>query len=132
MKTSFIRRQLESHLNAWVSQQAVKPPVAWQNVAFTPPTAGVWLEVALIPADTVSGSLDTGEWKGLFRVNVYGQVGKGSNEVEAVAEAIARHFPAGADLSGVNVPRPPSVGRGDSDEGLFMVPISIRYRLNAH
>lgn len=131
MKTSFIRRQLESRLNVWVSQQTEKPPVAWQSVAFTPPASGIWLEVTLLPADTVSGSLAAGEWKGAFRVNVFGRSGSGSSAVESVAQSIAGHFPAGLDMDGVKVPRPPSVGRGSSDEGLYMVPVSIRYQLNA-
>lgn len=131
MKTSFIRQQLERHLKSWVNQQTTKPSVAWQNAPFTPPSSGIWLQATVLPADTVSGSLAATEWKGAFRVNVFGPAGTGSNAVESVAQAIAQHFGAGTDLAGVRVLRPPSVGRGNNDDSFFMVPVSIRYRLDA-
>lgn len=145
MSTPYIRRQLEGHLVEWLANNSpfsYAPGyfgeiytvdisvVAWQNVAFTPPS-GVWLQATLLPADTVSGSLAATEWKGAFRINVFGDAGVGPGAVEAVAESIAGFFRSGTDLNGVRVPRPPTVGRGDSDDAMFMVPVSIRYRFEA-
>lgn len=131
MRTPYIRHQLEAHLYAWAHAQTPEVPVAWQNVPFDPPKSGIWLQATVIPADTVSGSLATGEWKGAFRVNVFGPAGQGSGDAEAVAKAIAQHFEAGKDLGGVQISRPPSVGRGDNDDEFYMVPVSIRYQMNA-
>jgi|SRR5690625_3487795 len=105
--------------------------IAWENVGFRPITDAPWLQVTLIPAETVSGSFCAPEYKGLLHINVFGVSGQGAGLVEYLAESVAGLFPAGFKVNGVRITRPPTVGVGVSDPGgWYMVPVRARYRLN--
>lgn len=134
-----VRNAIEPLVYAWANAQTPKVSIAWESVDFKPlkdntkqpPELLPWVQVTLIPADTVSGSLCAAEYKGLLHINVFGQAGKGATLVDQLAESLAAVFHAGLNKNGVRIPRPPSVGQGRPDEdGYYMVPMRARYQLN--
>lgn len=131
MSKTKVRRALEPLVSAWAAAQTPPVAIAWENVSFKPTAETPWLQVTLIPAETVSGSLSASEHKGLLHINVFGPVGYGSGLTEQMAESIAALFPAGLNANRVRIARPPSVGQGQPDpNGWHMVPVRARYQLN--
>lgn len=131
MSKTTVRQALEQVINAWASVQTPPVGIAWENVSFKPSTDAPWLQVTLIPAETVSGSLCAAEHKGLLHINVFSPSGFGAGPAEQMAESIAALFPAGFRTNGVRITRPPTVGAGiDDPGGWHMVPVRARYQLN--
>lgn len=124
-----VRQALEPLVFAWA--QANNIAVAWENVSFTPPANGYWVQVTLIPAETVSGSLSATEYKGLLHINLFGPANTGTGQIETHAQSLAGVFYAGRNANGVRITRPPSVGQTTNDpNGYVMTPVKARYQLN--
>ena len=92
-----IAAALDIHLNA----MPASPPVAWENIEFTPPE-GPWLRPTLLPGDTTQGSMgDDGynEYQGLYQVSVFTPRGIGRGQALAETEKIIEHFARGTSLT---------------------------------
>lgn len=131
MSKTTVRSALEPIIFTWASAQSKPVAIAWENVAFKPTAEEPWVQVTLIPAETVSGSFVASEHKGLLHINVFGPAGWGATPVDQMAGSLAAVFHSGLNADGVRVPRPPSIGQGrNDDDGYYMVPVRIRYQLN--
>ena len=86
MSNVLVRQELETRLATFVSSNFPGTPVAWQNIAFTKPANGFWLEAFLIPNITPLRSVDgrTKTFYGLFQVNVWAKAGIGMRQAEVV------------------------------------------------
>ncbi|MCX5592532.1 phage tail terminator-like protein [Alcaligenes endophyticus] len=123
-----IRKTLERRLNGWATGKSIA--IAWQNVSFKPVPNQTWLQVTLMPAQTVSGSLVTQEHKGILHINVFVALNQGSGEAESIASELAALFPAGLVVDGVAIPSPPTILQGRPDPDYYQVPVQIRYRMS--
>jgi hypothetical protein len=115
-------------LNSRLAQLASLPATAWPNVPFTPATGTLWIRPDLLPADsaleTIQGSE---EHLGVYQVSVFAPLDQGTGAALVQADAIADHFAADRDLSGLRI-RSISVGQPMREESWLMVPVSIEYR----
>lgn len=130
MSNALIRQALETRLKAWADVQTPKPPVAYQNVSFTKPTTGYWLESFLIPSSAhereTSASKKT--YLGMFQVNVWTPRGIGMQIAERTADSIVASFPVVPKIGVVSV-ESTKVDASISDEsGWVAVPVLINYR----
>ena len=131
---STIRAAFEKKLADWAGAQTPKIPVAYENVAFTPPTNAPYLRCFLLPADTVDNTVagQLTEYKGLFQVNVVCPAGAGPSSAETLTTAISGLYPAKGRLthSGKTVliaspmrERPALQGTAD-----YVIPMDCSYR----
>ncbi len=128
-----IRSALESHLAAWVADQSPIPPVAWENVTFTPPAVSItYLRAFRMPANRYGKTLCSIEEAGVYQVSILyakpgGAIPAGTAGPESMAESICEHFAAGS-YTGFQVLRPPYYAAGlPTDDGRWHVPVSIFY-----
>jgi hypothetical protein len=133
MSAAAIRAALESKLATWAASRSPPIPVAWQNVAFTPPAQARYLRAFLLPAATISRDLQGAHrgYIGIFQINVIVPIGTGPGAAEAIADALALEFPAALRIGTAPVVlliSPAAVGAALQGDDTFTVPVSITYR----
>ncbi|WP_368640481.1 phage tail terminator-like protein [Castellaniella ginsengisoli] len=134
MKT-IIRAAFEKTLADWAAAQTPKIPVAYENVAFTPPATGPYLRCFLLPADTADNTMagQLSEYRGLFQVNVVCPAGTGPTAAEALTAAITALYPAKSRLSfggqAVMIATPMRERPALQDVNAFVIPMDCKYCL---
>jgi len=109
------------------------PSVAWENSDFAPAKGTLFVRPTNIQADTFQGGLGTtGEDRtnGVYRVDVFAPSGEGKQEAVEMADTIADQFKRGTDLVyNSRTVRISNVSRGvgQTNDGWFMIPLSINY-----
>jgi hypothetical protein len=128
---AIIRAGFETALKAWADNQVPAIPVAWPNVAFTPPV-GRYIEAKLIPATTRKLTLDGlgRTYRGIFQVNFRMPVGIGAGTVEALAASLEAAFADSFTHSGMRIYllSPFSAAEGIPVGDRYVVPASAEYR----
>lgn len=134
MSNAIIRSALEGRLKTWADAQSPPIPIAFQNAPFTPPNQARYMRAFLLPAETDSNDL-AGEhraYMGLLQVSICVPDGTGSGAAETLSTAIEALFPVSLRLvkSGLTVmiTKPASAGPALPEAGIYVVPMSIRYR----
>jgi len=130
MSNVLVRQELETRLATFVSSNFPGTPVAWQNIAFTKPANGFWLEAFLIPNITPLRSVDgrTKTFYGLFQVNVWAKAGIGMRQAEVVADALQNSFPVTPKYGAMTVEKTTVNAPIRDDSGWVAVPVLINYR----
>lgn len=113
------------------------PPVAWENVAFTP-TAGVaYIRPHLLPGEPVQAEIGTlgQNWhNGIYQISIYAPAGQGTATISALRDAIIDHFKRGTLLTysdiTVQVVKAFS-GPMLQETDWIHLPLTIRYRVLA-
>jgi hypothetical protein len=135
MTQALIRKTFTEAIVAYAAAQSPALPVARENMAFTKPTTGNFLEVFLLPADTRSPNVaaDTRRFLGSFQVNIWTRENAGTEASETIAEAISQLFPMVPNVySPVIIEAPVSIKRPISDvSGWRITPLLISYRMEA-
>ena len=110
-------------------------PIAWPNVAFTPPTDGRFYRVSLQPNDVETRQLGQGNYvyRGLYLVTVVIKEGEGEPVAIREASRIVRRFEYLTTMSTASgsliISQMPSVRGGLVDGGRCEVPVVIAYEL---
>ena len=131
MSNKLIRSLLQGRMAAFAAARSL--PVAWENVALTPP-AGQYLRFNLLKAPTDSADLagTHREYSGVCQISVFVPKGKGPTDAETLAADIAELFPLNDRLTSgsfsVQVTSPCSEGLPINGDTHFMVPVSFTYR----
>jgi hypothetical protein len=130
---STVFANISSALDARLNTLASSPPVAWQNITYTPLSGVLYLRPTLLPAPTQQAGLgDNGldEYQGIYQIDIFAAVGGGRGTAEAKADLISDHFKRGTSLvsSGTYVRlRDVSRSAGVVDGDRFAISISIKY-----
>ena len=123
-----------------VSSLVLNPvmPVAWPNLAYTPPANQRYLRVQFVPnvANRVMiGSDDPHQHLGLLQLSVYGKKNNGEAAVRADAAAVAAHFPCDLKLySGavcVRITKRPDVRDLIVEDAAVQIPVMIDWEAYA-
>lgn len=131
MSQKLIRSLLQGRLNTFAAARSI--PVAWENVAFTPP-AGQYMRFNLLKAPTDSADLAGAhrEYSGVCQISVFVSKGKGPTEAETLAADIAELFPLNDWLTSgsfaMQITSPCSEGPSITGDTHFMLPVSFTYR----
>lgn len=134
MSNAIIRSALEGRLKTWADSQAPPIPIAFQNVAFTPPSQARYMRAFLLPAETISDDLlgDHKGYMGLLQVSLCLPDGSGPSASDQLVSELETLFPGSLRIvkSGLTVmiTRPASAGPSMQEPGLYVTPVSIRYR----
>jgi len=107
-------------------------PVAYPNVPFTPPAAGIWLELRWFPNETNTyGMADDNlcvTLAGFGQVSVCDRPGAGLAAAGDVADAVVDWFAKGTSLGVARVERQPWVSSVVQGDDRVMLPVTVRWR----
>ena len=111
------------------------PPIAWEDVSYTPKTGVAYLKVYHLHNTPRDKYLEGGsaELVGIFQVTVVHPAGKGNVAAKLLAERVAAVFDPVQELEAgnhtVSLTQTPAIAAGTPDEGgWYEVPISIPWR----
>ena len=127
-----IRSTITKAVDTWAKEKGIPLAREWQP--FIKPTGqGTFVELHIIPADTIIASLD-GERKryvGDVIINIWAKGGYGTGAAEKLAEEIVELFPVVPKIYGaVSIETVPSIKRHIVDgSGYMVLPVSFSYRL---
>ncbi|MGY2258117.1 phage tail terminator-like protein [Pseudomonas sp. SDO55104_S430] len=135
MSDRIIRSLFEARLKAWATARVQPLPIAYEDVAFTPPADGsTFLRAFLLPANTTSEDLEGKHtaYRGVFQVSVVTKAGQGRGAVGLIAEEIAALFPNNLGLTKagftVYVRSPMSAASAQQGDTATTLPLSFQYR----
>ncbi len=134
MSNAIIRAALESRLKTWAAAQSPPIPIAYQNAPFTPPTQARYLRAFLLPAETDSQYVEGTDriYMGLFQISICVPAGTGPGVAEQLVVSLESIFayPLVIVRSGWNIAinRPLSTSPAMQEDGLYVLPVHIRYR----
>lgn len=134
MSQQTIRAYFEGKLKTYADAHSPVLKVAYENVAFTPPSSGTYLEAYLLPAYTLNPFVSATHKRegGVFQVSVVGEATKGTKALYDVAQEIVNLFPVVPKDSAVSVEQTPHIAKPFFTEaGRISLPVSIMYRLES-
>ncbi|MGX7353303.1 phage tail terminator-like protein [Citrobacter sp. ESY80] len=120
-------------------------PIAWPNIAFTPPDDAPYGRVYVLPAQTVGQDLEgqLRTYQGILQLNIIAPAGSGVTLARGLTKSIADAFPEGLPLVDGNLTvyingppqvrqpiqdRPTSAPNGSSGSITYTIPVSMQYR----
>lgn len=126
-----IRTELEAPLIAYGATNNI--PVAKEGVAFTKPNPPApYLEIFFSDKKIINPTIEftRKRIRGFVQINVYCPDGKGSKQVEDLAEAVAALYPAANKqaFATVSIEGHPQMGRAMVEPNFRMIPITVWYR----
>lgn len=127
------RSEIETRINEWARAQSPAIPVAFQNVKFTKPVSGPYLEVVLLGDNSTNRNLaaDGIRTYGMFQVNVYAPVNAGMGQVEALAKSIVDLFPVIPKTGTVSIEAPLNTSGSTVIDAFVCIPVRARYRIES-
>lgn len=132
MSQALVRAAFESRLATWAAARSPALPIAWENAKAAP--ALPYLRVALLPAPTVSQTLDGlhRAYRGVFQILIVAPLDVGPGAAEGIAAEIAALFPMNLRIASgvltVQTTSPASPAPALQHASDFTVPVSIAYR----
>lgn len=128
-----MRALIETRLRDWAADNDL--PVAWENVAFTPPVDGsAYLKFNLLAGQTRSDDLagQLRAWIGVAQITVFVPAGAGPAAAESLLKQLDALYPCSQYITGaalnVLIQTPVTAGNGFNDEAYYAVPTSFTYR----
>ncbi|EBG5224777.1 TPA: DUF4128 domain-containing protein [Salmonella enterica] len=120
-------------------------PIAWPNIAFTPPDDTPYGRVYVLPAQTVGQDLEgqLRTYQGILQLNIIAPAGSGVTLARGLTKSVADAFPEGLPLVDgdltvyINGPpqvrqpiqdRPTSSPNGTTGSITYTTPVSMQYR----
>ena len=120
-------------------------PIAWPNIAFTPPDDAPYGRVYVLPAQTVGQDLEgqLRTYQGILQLNIIAPAGSGVTLARGLTKSVADAFPEGLPLVDGNLTvyingppqvrqpiqdRPTSASNGSSGSITYTIPVSMQYR----
>ncbi|HCU0703702.1 TPA: DUF4128 domain-containing protein [Enterobacter asburiae] len=120
-------------------------PIAWPNIAFTPPDDAPYGRVYVLPAQTVGQDLEgqLRTYQGILQLNIIAPAGSGVTLARGLTKSVADAFPEGLPLVDgdltvyINGPpqvrqpiqdRPTSSPNGSTGSITYTTPVSMQYR----
>ena len=127
-----IPEALLAHMAALVLTPSL--PVAYPDIAFTPPANAPYIRVYFIPNGTERLFIGNGEenlHQGILQVTVVFPAGQGAIKPNDVAGAIANHFGEGTQLpitgGVIRIDKRPSIEPTMQETDIIQIPVSINW-----
>lgn len=131
-----VESSIATALMARVASLVLSPvhPVAYPNMAFTPPANKKYLRVTHFPNTTDSdfvSNTSTDEHKGILQITVCAPLNSGETQAREIAGLVVEHFPKGMALYRddvkVRITKRPDCAAKITTDTEIQIPVSIRY-----
>lgn len=122
--TAQIRRALEKAVYSYA--QSHRLPLVPENTDTRQPS-GAYLQIALLPADTVQGTLNAAKYSGIFQITVYVPQNSGAGQADEIAAELINLFRRGGKFGVAAIRQHPSRSKGYMLDGRYAVAVSVPY-----
>nr|DAU03372.1 MAG TPA: tail completion protein [Caudoviricetes sp.] len=122
--TAQIRRALEKAVHSYA--QSHRLPLVPENTDTKQPS-GAYLQTALLPADTVQGTLNAAKYSGIFQITVYAPQNSGAGQADEITSELINLFRRGGKFGVVAIRQHPSRSKGYMLDGRYAVVVSVPY-----
>lgn len=78
------------------------PPVAWENVAYTPTIGTTYIAPYLLPGEPIQveiGTAGANRYTGVFQISIFAPTGSGIAAINTLAGALCDYFKRGTTVS---------------------------------
>lgn len=137
MSDALVRAAFETRLQTWADAQSPAIPIAFENVAFTPPTTR-YIRAFMLPARTVSLTLEQTDRqrKGIYQVSLVLPSGDGVAAGTSLTAALDALFPTNVPMTQgsitVNLTSPMSAATPIQEGDRWVIPVSAYYQSDTH
>ncbi|QJI29911.1 DUF4128 domain-containing protein [Pseudomonas sp. ADAK18] len=135
MSDRVIRSLFEAHLKAWASARVPALPIAYEDVAFTPPASDApYLKIFLLPGSTDSEDLEGRHtsYRGVLQISVVTKAGEGRGAAGLIADEISVLYPNNMALTKaeftVFIRSPMATAGAIQGDTTSSLPLSFQYR----
>lgn len=122
---------IESSLNSRLSSAPGLPAVQWPNVKYQPKENITFVRPTILPATTELYRVNDGSLhRGIYQVDVFAPLEKGTKDLNEVLDSIEEHFRASRSLtSGTHTVFIQAIGRGiaQRQESWYVSFVEINY-----
>ena len=122
--TAQIRRALEKAAAGYA--QSHRLPLVPENTDTKQPS-GAYLQTALLPVDTVQGTLNAAKYSGIFQITVYVPQNSGAGQADEIAAELINLFRRGGKFGVAAIRQYPSRSNGYILDGRYAVVVSVPY-----
>ncbi|MEO6679498.1 MAG: phage tail terminator-like protein [Pseudomonas sp.] len=135
MSDRIIRSLFEARLKAWASARVPALPIAYEDVAFTPPANNArYLKIFLLPGSTDSDDLEGKHtsYRGVLQISVVTKAGEGRGAAGLIADEISALYPNNMALTKaeftVFIRSPMATAGAIQGDTTSSLPLSFQYR----
>lgn len=123
------RSEIETRVAAIAASLSL--PVSYENVPFTKPSDGNWIEITFLASTSVNRNVAAQGYRvrGGFQINCYGPLDVGLGGLESTVDTIIAAFPVIPKMGTVSIDEPLSDGVALIVDASIMIPITGRYRV---
>lgn len=126
-----VRADLETRLKTWADTRNPPISVVWEGTPFDKTESDApFLQSFILPAKTLNATLDATKQRevGIFQVSIWGLDGKGSHEVESIADELIELFPVFPKFAETSIDSPMSKTPAQTNNNWRVIHCSASYR----
>jgi len=127
-------RKISAALSSRLNTLTDAPPIAFENVPFTPVDSVTWLRESYLPANSATVGLEPGgstDFVGVYQVSVYIPLDKSKFGAYKLVDAITAHFARGTGLEfdgQAVIIEQVNVAQGLASGSWWLIPVSVNWR----
>jgi len=127
-------RKISAALSSRLNTLTDAPPIAFENVPFTPVDGTTWLRESYLPANSATVGLEPGgstDFTGVYQVSIYTPLDDYKLESHQLIDSITAHFARGTMLvfeGQAVVVEQVNVSQGLASGGWWLMPVSVNWR----
>ena len=127
-------RKISAALSSRLNTLTDAPPIAFENVPFTPVEGTTWLRESYLPAASSTIGMEPGgstDFTGVYQVSIYAPLDDYKFESHQLIDSITAHFTRGTMLvfEGQSVVvEQVNVAQGLASGGWWLMPVSVNWR----
>ena len=127
-------RKISAALSSRLNTLTDAPPIAFENVPFTPVDGTTWLRESYLPATSSTVGMEpTGstDFIGVYQVSIYTPLDDYKRESHQLIDSITAHFARGTILvfeGQTVVVEQVNVSQGMASGGWWLMPVSVNWR----
>lgn len=125
-----VRSDLESRLATWAASQNPPIEISWEGMSYDKPSSSLFLQAIISPSKPSMAGVSGIRYRelGILHINIWGLDGKGSSEVESIAQALVNLFPVFPKFAETSIEQVGAIGQAEIINGYRVLPISFYYR----
>jgi len=127
-------RKISAALSSRLNTLPDAPPIAFENVPFTPVDGTTWLRESYLPANSATVGLEPGgstDFTGVYQISIYTPLDDSKFGAHQLIDDITAHFARGTMLvfeGQAVVVEQVNVSQGLASGGWWLMPVSVNWR----